>query len=267
MGILNATPDSFSDGGMFFGSNSGTLDDSSHAKMEQHLRKLIGDGAAIVDVGGESTKPNAQSIGHEEEWGRIARILEVATVDGKICVSVDTYHLETAKRALVHGANIVNDVCGTWHFLEMASVMRDFDAHLIVVHNARNDENFHKIRDPMAAIISAFEKIFAAATAMDFDVGRIILDPGIGFGKTTGQNLEIFKNIDRLCAKFQNPVVCGTSKKSFLREALDTDARPALAAATIATTCEGFRRGCKIFRVHDVAGNLAALKFAQQLNE
>ena len=231
------------------------------------MEKLIGEGAAIVDIGGESTKPEAPSIDPATEWERMGHILETAVASGEICVSVDTYHPQTAKRALACGANIINDVCGTWHFPEMASIAKDFDAHLIVTHNARNDENFLQIGDPMAAIISAFEKIFATATAMDFAADRIILDPGIGFGKTAQQNLEIFKNIDRLCSKFQNPIVCGTSKKSFIRECVGSGDPAALAAATVVTTAEGFRRGCQIFRVHGVGENFTALKFARQLYE
>jgi dihydropteroate synthase len=123
----------------------------------------------------------------------------------------------------------------------------------------------------MAAIIGEFERILRRAEDIDFDPGRIILDPGIGFGKTAQQNLEIFAKIDRICEKFPNPVVCATSRKSFLRKFFDefgmscTD--ETLLGATVATTAEGFLRGCKIFRVHAVDENLAALKLAQRLHE
>jgi dihydropteroate synthase len=175
--------------------------------------------------------------------------------------------MNVARRALEHGANIVNDVCCTWHFQEMATVARDFDAHLIVTHNSRNDKSFLRIDDPICRIISEFEKILEEATRINFDVDRIIFDPGIGFGKTPQQNLEIFRTIGKICEKFSNPVVCATSKKSFLAAAINGDDGKALASATIATTVEGFRRGCKIFRVHDVVENLSALKFAQKLYE
>ncbi|MDR1595803.1 MAG: dihydropteroate synthase [Puniceicoccales bacterium] len=263
MGILNVTPDSFSDGGKFF---DGDCENScTKLKAEARLNEIISEGASVVDIGGESTKPDAQSINAKDEWRRISHIVKIATKSDKVAVSVDTYHLETAQLALESGVNIVNDVCGTWHFEEMVKLLKNFDSHLIVTHNCRNDESFAGIFDPVAAIISEFEKIFLTAKAMKFDFSRIILDPGIGFGKTAQQNSEIFKRIGEICETFPNPVVCATSMKSFLQQVVG-NSRAKLSAATIATTVEGFRRGCKIFRVHEILENLAALKFAEHTN-
>jgi dihydropteroate synthase len=270
MGILNVTPNSFSDGGKFF--DQDITEQRSEAitaqpKAVQHLRELVDGGGIIIDIGGESTNPKAIEIDASTEWRRIGNVLKAAVAVGDIFVSVDTYHVEVARKALEHGVNIVNDVCCTWHFREMATIVKDFDAHLIVTHNARNDKNFLQINNPVSKIISEFEKILDEAIRINFDVKRIIFDPGIGFGKTPQQNLEIFRTIGKICSKFPNLVVCATSKKSFLATAANGDDRKTLSSATIATTMEGFRQGCKIFRVHEVAENLAVLKFAQKLYE
>jgi dihydropteroate synthase len=224
-------------------------------------------GAEIVDIGGESTKPGTGGIDSLSEWRRVENVVEAAIAIDSLCVSLDTYHVDTARRALARGVNVINDVRCTWHFGEMAAVVRDFGGHLIVVHNSRNGEDFKKIKDPTAAIVAEFEKIFRLAESIGFDCEKIILDPGIGFGKTAEQNLEIFSKIDQICSNFPNPVVCGTAKKSFLREACSMVEWAQLAGATVATTVEGFRRGCKIFRVHEPCENLGALKFIQKLYE
>ncbi|MDR2629142.1 MAG: dihydropteroate synthase [Puniceicoccales bacterium] len=270
MGILNVTPDSFSDGGKFFDRDDVRQPQEAIAaqpKAIQHLYELAGEGGTVIDIGGESTKPEAIGIDANIEWKRIGNVLNAATAIGSVSISVDTYHVEVARKALEHGANIVNDVCCTWHFREMAAVVKDFDAHLIVTHNARNDKNFLRANDPVGKIISEFERILDEAIRMNFDAKRIIFDPGIGFGKTPRQNLKIFRTIGKICSKFSNPIVCATSKKSFLATAADDGDKKTLSSATIATTVEGFRQGCKIFRVHEVAENLAVLKFAQKLYE
>ncbi|MDR2778960.1 MAG: dihydropteroate synthase [Puniceicoccales bacterium] len=272
MGILNITPDSFSDGGNFFDQDDRSRRQLMEAgslqpKAVQRLYELVDQGGTIIDIGGESTNPQAIGVDANTEWQRIGNVLEVAIAIDSISVSVDTYRPEIAQLALKRGANIINDVCCTWHFREMATVVKDFDAHLIVTHNARNDKNFLQTNDPVGNIISEFEKILDAATLINFDVERIIFDPGIGFGKTAQQNLEIFRTIGKMCSKFPNPIICATSKKSFLSAAINCDAWKALSNATIATTMEGFRQGCKIFRVHDVMENLVTLKFAQKLYE
>jgi dihydropteroate synthase len=270
MGILNVTPNSFSDGGRFFDGDDGEQLPEAVAtqpKAIQHLYELVDGGGTIIDIGGESTNPKAIEIDGETEWKRIGNVLDAATAIGNVSISVDTYHVEVARKALELGVNIINDVCCTWHFREMATVVKDFDAHLIVTHNARNDKNFLQTQDPIGKIISEFEKILDEAIRINFDVKRIIFDPGIGFGKTPQQNLEIFRTIGKICSKFSNPILCATSKKSFLAAAVNGDDWETLSIATMATTMEGFRQGCKIFRVHGVAENLAVLKFAQKLYE
>jgi dihydropteroate synthase len=265
MGILNVTPDSFSDGGRFFGEYSpDESGDPCYSKAEQRLCQMVQEGATIVDIGGESTRPGADAIDSVTEWNRIEKVLKSAVQIGTVSVSVDTYHPDTAKLALAQGANIINDICCTEQFPRMAEVVKDFDAHLVVVHNSRDREDFLRKEDPVAEIISEFEKIFDQAIEIGFDIDRIILDPGIGFGKTAEQNLRIFKNIHRLCRRFKNPVVCAISKKSFLKNVINPDGPVALSAATTAGTMEGYRQGCKIFRVHDIPENLAALQFAQK---
>ncbi|MDR2602950.1 MAG: dihydropteroate synthase [Puniceicoccales bacterium] len=270
MGILNVTPNSFSDGGEFFDRDFAEQRfDAATAqpKAIQHLYELVRGGGTIIDIGGESTNPEAIEIDGDTEWRRIGNVLNAATTIENVSISVDTYHVEVARKALEHGANIINDVRCTWHFREMVTVVKDFDAHLIVTHNSRNDKNFSQTNDPVGKIVSEFEEILDEAIRINFDAKRIIFDPGIGFGKTQQQNLEIFRTIGEMCSKFPNPVVCATSKKSFLATAANGNDGKTLSSATIATTVEGFRQGCKIFRVHEVAENLAVLKFAQKLYE
>jgi dihydropteroate synthase len=262
MGILNVTPDSFSDGGKFF-----SAEKVDGVAACGHLRTMIADGASIVDIGGESTNPMAQSVDPATEWDRIGTVLAMAVGMGGAVVSVDSYHPETAKLALENGADIINDVCCTWHFEEIAEIVKKFDAHLIVTHNSRNDANFLRIADPIGVIAAEFEDILRRASAIGLDGRRIILDPGIGFGKTAEQNCKIFKNIRIICRKFPNPVICAVSKKSFLKFATGMNDGVSLSAATVAATAEGFRSGCKIFRVHAVSENVAALEFAKKIGE
>ncbi|MDR1233327.1 MAG: dihydropteroate synthase [Puniceicoccales bacterium] len=267
MGILNVTPNSFSDGGKFFDQDDAEQRSEAitvQPKAIQHLYELVDGGGTIIDIGGESTNPKAIEIDADTEWKRIGNVLDAATAIDNASISIDTYHVDVARKALERGVNIINDVCCTWHFREMATVVKDFDAHLIVTHNARNDKSFLQTNDPVGEIILEFEKILDEAIRINFDLGRIIFDPGIGFGKTPQQNLEIFRTIGKICSKFSNPVVCATSKKSFLAMAVNGDDGQTLSSATMTTTMEGFRQGCKIFRVHDVVENLAVLKFAQK---
>ena len=168
MGILNATPDSFSDGIPDFYEDS----DITQKVLEEKLEKIVNDGAKIVDIGGESTKPGCTPISWEQEWHRIEKILKTAVLNTEICVSVDTYHIETAKLALEAGANIINDVECTTHFEKMLDVVKDFDAQLIVTHNSRKSKNFSEVHDPVEIIISEFKNIIKIAEKMKFDTNK-----------------------------------------------------------------------------------------------
>ncbi|MDR3144268.1 MAG: dihydropteroate synthase, partial [Puniceicoccales bacterium] len=170
MGILNITPDSFSDGGKYFdAASNGAKTDA----VRQYLSQLTANGASIVDIGGESTSPHAAEIDHRTEWRRIGEVLDVAVAMEEISVSVDTHRVETARLALMGGANVINDVRGTWHFREMAEVVKNFDAHLIVTHNSRSDDSFAAIEDPVGEIIAAFDAILRIAEDIDFGCDRI----------------------------------------------------------------------------------------------
>ena len=249
MGILNVTPDSFSDGGLF---------EDKHAAIA-HMHRMVSEGAQIIDIGGESTRPQAVPMTWEMEWQRISSVVQVA-VQEDICVSVDTYHLETAKMALESGINIINDVCAMWHLVDILHLTKHFGAALVVTHNSRNDANFAKCDDPIEAIISKFDEVLESARNNNFPEDRLILDPGIGFGKTQEQNIEIFRNLDRLCARFSSPVLCAVSKKSFFKTALGHNDEKTLSIATVAATVYALRCGCKLFRVHDVLENDIAMK-------
>lgn len=259
MGILNATPDSFSDVIPDFYEDS----DVTQKVLEEKLEKIVNDGAKIVDIGGESTKPGCTPISWEQEWHRIEKILKTAVLNTEICVSVDTYHIETAKLALEAGANIINDVECTTHFEKMLDVVKDFDAQLIVTHNSRKSKNFSEVHDPVEIIINEFKSIIKIAEKMKFDMNKLIFDPGVGFGKTAEQNLAIVRGFGRISNEIPYPIVCAVSKKSLFKKI--SDDKRNLSVLTAVTTFEGFRKGCKIFRVHDVAENLAVLNLAKQI--
>jgi dihydropteroate synthase len=251
VGIVNVTPDSFSDGGLH-------LEPEAAAAA---ARQMVADGAALVDVGGESTRPGSSRISVEEELRRVVPVLE--RLEG-VPVSIDTSKAEVARRALELGAELVNDVTALRGDPELAGVVADAGAYLCLMHmlgKPRTMQQEPVYGDVVSDVAAFLEERLAAAVSAGIAEERICLDPGIGFGKTVEHNLELLRRLDELVA-IGRPVVVGTSRKRFLGT-LTGGREPAdRVPGTIAANVLALERGATIFRVHDVAQNADALKVA-----
>ena len=244
MGILNVTPDSFSDGGKY-----NNLDSA----MKQ-AEKLILDGADIIDVGGESTRPGHIQITSEEEISRVVPIIEKISKNLDTIISIDTYKYDVAKEAIKVGANIINDIWGLQYDNgEMAELVKKSNLPLIAMHN-QNDEVYNK--DIMLILREFFEKTFKIADKYGIDRDTIILDPGLGFGKNVEQNIEVLSRLNEL--KDMGSILLGASKKRFIGKLLNDLPFDERVEGTVATTVIGIERGVDIVRVHNVLENKRA---------
>lgn len=250
-GILNVTPDSFSDGGLF---------DAPQAALSQ-ARRMIEEGAQIIDVGGESTRPGAAAISAGEEQARVLPIIEVLAKSGDVLVSVDTYRAETARLAVAAGAHIVNDVWGLQREPDIARVAAETGAGLIIMHTGRDRE---KLPDVIADQFAFLEKSLEIARHSGIADDNIVLDPGFGFAKETAQeNLDLMARFSELHA-LGYPLMAGTSRKRFIGTVTGRDAADR-AAGTAATSVILRLKGAHLFRVHDVAINVDALAVADAM--
>lgn len=252
VGILNVTPDSFSDGG-------------EHVDPEgavAHGLSLVADGAAIVDVGAESTRPGAKPVEPAEELRRLMPVVE-GLVDAGVAVSVDTYKPEVASRALEAGATVINDVTG-FRNPEMVETVASSDCGVIAMHMQGMPINMH-IDPSYDDVVAEVEDYLLAQTELLVRSGvsreRIAIDPGIGFGKRPHHSFALLAALDRL-ASHGLPVLIGTSRKSFFADLLEEDSRESRDRATAITTAMGFASGARLFRVHDVAKSRDALRIA-----
>src|SRR3984893_1853281 len=256
MGVVNVTPDSFSDGGVHF--------DPDVAAAA--ARGIIEDGAAIVDIGGESTRPGSDGVTLDEERRRIVPVLE--RLQGDVAVSIDTAKAEVARRALELGAEMVNDVTAFRSDPALAEVCAAHDAYvcLMHMHGEPRTMQLDPRYDDVAAEVAAFlEERMAFAVAQGVREERICLDPGIGFGKTVDHNVELLRRLDVLLA-LGRPVLIGFSRKSSLGKlAGDPDAKTGPLGASVAAAVAAYERGATILRVHDVREHVDALAIAQAL--
>lgn len=236
MGILNATPDSFSDGGKF----------NHIEKAIQHAKQMVEDGADIIDVGGESTRPGYATVEVEEEISRVVPVIKEISKVVNVPISIDTYKAETARQAILAGAHIINDIWGAKKDPEIADVAANYDVPIILMHNRENIDYQDFIRDVLNDL---YESISIAKKAGVKDE-RIILDPGIGFAKDLKQNIEMMKNLDKLVG-LGYPVLLGTSRKSMIGQVMNLPVDERM-EATGATVCYGLEKGCQMMRVHDV---------------
>jgi dihydropteroate synthase len=251
MGILNVTPDSFADGGRYF------TPESALAQAE----RMRGEGAAIIDVGGESTRPGARPITEKEEQDRILPIIEALVSDGAI-VSVDTYRAETARLAVAKGAHIVNDVWGAQREPDIARVAAETGAGLILMHTGRERK---KEPDVIADQFAFLEKSIAIARAAGVADASIVLDPGFGFAKeTAADNLELMARFEELHA-LGFPLAVGTSRKRFVGAVTGRAGVDDRDVGTAATSVILRMKGAVLFRVHNVAINVDALKMADAM--
>jgi len=255
MGILNVTPDSFSDGGRFL---------DAEAAIAHGLR-LLGEGAGILDVGGESTRPGAQPVEAAAEIARVGPVLEGLRGGlGEARVSIDTSKLAVAEVALRAGASIVNDVTAFRAEPELAGLVADAGAECCLMHmlgeprTMQQDPRYEDVVDEVKAFLA--ERL-EFAVAQGIDERRVLLDPGIGFGKTVEHNLTLLRRLDELAA-LGRPLVIGTSRKSFLGKLAAGAEADRRLPGTIATNVLAFERGASVFRVHDVAAVRDALAVA-----
>jgi dihydropteroate synthase len=251
MGILNVTPDSFSDGGEWFAFDEAVA----------RGRQMIAEGAAILDVGGESTRPGSDAVPLEEEVARVVPVVAaLATAEAQL--SVDTMKARVAEAAIDAGASYVNDVTALRHDPDMAALVADRDVDCCLMHmlgepkTMQQDPRYDDVVDDVKAFLA--QRVQAALDA-GIAEQRLQIDPGIGFGKTVEHNLELLRRLDEIAA-LGLPVVLGTSRKGFLGRLTGRADPHDRVAATVATSVLGLERGASVFRVHDVAATADALK-------
>lgn len=245
MGILNVTPDSFSDGGKYNGVDAAL----------KHAKDMILEGADIIDVGGESTRPGSSEVGAAEELERVLPVVERLVKEIDVLISVDTYKAAVAEKALEAGAHIINDIWGLQREPEIAAVAAKYNAPVIMMHN-QNGTDYEK--DIMEEMCDFFKKSIEIALKAGVKKENIILDPGIGFGKTPEQNMIVMSRLGEL-NDLGYPILLGTSRKSMIGKILDLPAEERT-EGTVATTVMGIMQGIDIVRVHDIKENFRAAK-------
>ena len=249
MGILNATPDSFSDGGRY--------NDLEHAI--NHAKQMVQDGADIIDIGGESTRPGFQVVPIEQEIERVVPIIKAISQTVNVPISIDTYKSEVAQQAIEAGATIINDIWGAKADPKMAEVAASYNVPIILMHNRENKNYRHLIDDMITDLLESVSIVKAAGVKDE----NIILDPGIGFAKDFEDNIEVMKNLEQFKA-LGYPFLLATSRKRFIGRVLDLPPEER-DEGTGATTCLGIQKGCDIVRVHDVRMNARIAKMMDTL--
>jgi dihydropteroate synthase len=255
MGVVNVTPDSFSDGGVNF--DPGDAADTA--------TRLLAEGAAIVDIGGESTRPGAEPVSADDELRRVEPVLEA--LEGSP-VSIDTAKSEVAARALELGAELVNDVTALRGDPELAGVVAENDAYLCLMHmqgEPRTMQADPRYDDVVSEVVRFLDERLTFAVSQGIREELICLDPGIGFGKTVEHNFELLRRLDEL-AGLGRPILVGISRKSSLGRIMgDPDAKTGTTAASIGAAVLAYERGASIFRVHDVREHVEALTAARAI--
>lgn len=247
MGILNVTPDSFSDGGMY-------------SNMDAVLRRveiMIREGADIIDVGGESTRPGFTEISSEEEMGRVIPVIEKIKKNFEIPISLDTSKAAVAQAGILSGANMINDITGLQGDGSMAKVIAKAQVPCVIMHNRVNKA----YQDFWKELCQDLEAYIQTATDAGIEENRIIIDPGVGFAKTQEQNLEVMRRLEELGA-LGYPILLGVSRKSVIGNVLSLPVGERL-EGTLATTVLAVAKGCSFVRVHDIKENVRAVKMAE----
>jgi len=257
MGILNVTPDSFSDGAKFF----------TAEKAVEHGLGMAEEGAQIIDVGGESTRPGSEPVGAGEEIRRVIHVIEKLRAQIDILISIDTSKAEVANVAIQAGASIVNDVTGGRGDKEMMSLVAKTKSAFIIMHmqgNPRTMQVEPRYVDVVSEVADFFRQQYACALDCGIDPMAIAFDPGIGFGKTLEHNLELLAQLERLRVH-DRPLVTGVSRKSFLAKLTDSSDMSGRLASTVALTSLLRARGGDVFRVHDIKENVSALRVTEAI--
>ena len=249
MGILNVTPDSFSDGGKF---------NQIDAALK-HAEEMIRDGADVIDIGGESTRPGYTKISDEEETGRVVPVIEAVKKEFEIPISVDTYKSGVAEAAAQAGADLINDIWGLKYDARMAEVIAKSGLACCLMHNRDNTE----YRNFMEDVKQDLRETIALAKAAGIADDKIILDPGVGFAKSYENNLEVIRRLKEF-NELKYPVLLGTSRKSVIGLTIDLPAAERV-EGTIVTTVMAVEAGCMFVRVHDVKENHRAIQMAEAI--
>lgn len=250
MGILNVTPDSFSDGGRYHHLDAAL----------KHAEEMIADGADIIDVGGESTRPGYTLISDEEEMERVLPVIEALKKEFDIPVSLDTYKSKVAKAGIDAGVDLINDIWGLRWDGTMAEVLAESQIPACLMHNRKNTD----YQDFLTDVVSDLQETMDMAAKAGMKKEQIILDPGIGFAKDLNQNLKMMNHLEILL-QWKVPVLLGTSRKSMIGLTLDLPADQRV-EGTVATTVCGYMKGCRFFRVHDVKENKRALMMIEAVS-
>ena len=257
MGVLKVTPDSFSEGGEFFDPN---------AAIERGIQ-IAAEGADIIDIGGESTRPGAEPVSAKEELKRVIPVIEKLRSKIDILISIDTSKAEVASAALDAGASIINDVTAGRGDKQMLPLTATRNAALVLMHMQGEPRTMQKnphYGDVVREVTDFFRQQYGRAIECGVDPMRLAFDPGIGFGKTLEHNLSLLKDIDRLRVH-DRPLVVGVSRKSFLGKLVDSGDMSDRLAPTIAMTSMLRARGADVLRVHDVKENVAALRITERM--
>ena len=256
LGILNITPDSFSDGGLYL----------NPKKAFNKAIKLLNDGCDIIDIGGESSRPGSTPISSQEEIDRIIPVIEKIKNEVECLISVDTYKADVASEAIKYGANIINDITGLSHDPDMIELVVKNNTPVVLMHMQGNPKQMQKnpyYNNVIDEISRFFSKQIRKLDKKAFPLDKIILDPGIGFGKTLQHNLKILKNIDIICNLGCHTLI-GTSRKSFIGDILNCPPEKRL-EGTISSNLFAITQGVKIIRVHDVLEMRRALTIFEKI--
>jgi dihydropteroate synthase len=259
MGVLNVTPDSFSDGGEFF----------TTEKAVEQGKRMAAEGAQIIDVGGESTRPGAEEVSADEELARVVPVIEQLRADISAFISIDTSKASVARRALEAGATIINDVTGGRADPEMMTLAAESGAGFILMHMQgapRTMQSAPHYEDVVREVIDFFRQQYERALECGIDSMAIAFDPGIGFGKTVEHNLSLLAHLESLRVQ-ERPLVVGVSRKSSLGKMIGSNVMEDRLAPTIAFTALLRERGANVLRVHDVKENVAALRVTEAMLE
>jgi dihydropteroate synthase len=254
VGILNVTPDSFSDGGRW----------TEPAAALERARRMVDEGADMLDVGGESTRPGAAPVSAEEEMARVLPVLRAILADLRVPISIDTRKAAVARAALDAGAHVVNDISALGD-PAMAATVAASDAGVVLMHMRGTPETMQSLTgygDVAEEVAAELEPALARAARAGIDAGRIVVDPGIGFAKTAGQNLELIARLEVLGGRLGRPVLLGVSRKAFVGALLGGAPAEARDAGTVGACVAGLARGARIFRVHEVRAARQALDVA-----
>ena len=258
MGIVNVTPDSFSDGGLFFNTN----------RAVDHALKLVDEGADILDIGGESTRPGAASISVKEELNRVIPVIDKLSLQSEAIISVDTHKPVVAEEAINAGASIINDIGANNNNSKMWNVISSTKAGYICMHMQGSPESMQKnpfYEDVISDVCNFFQERLNSFEEHGISAEQIAFDPGIGFGKSLKHNIELMSQLNKF-NMFQRPVLIGASRKSFIEKLLGTPVEKRLPASLTCATW-AIMQGSQIIRAHEVAETVQAVRMAEALIE